>query len=84
MAPGALQIIRVRDFHQIGGPPEEIFRFDQMVTLNGFHELVTNVRGRKVKQHAQLGSAIPLTIRLSRRGLIASLVGERIKSPDAG
>ena len=24
-------------FHQVGGPPEEIFRFDQMVTLNGFH-----------------------------------------------
>jgi hypothetical protein len=55
-----------------------------MVTLNGFHELVTNVRGRKVKQRAQLGLAIPLIIRLSRRGLIASLVGEQIKSPDAG
>ena len=37
LAPGALQIIRVRDAHQVGGPPEEVFRLDEMVTLNGFH-----------------------------------------------
>ena len=83
-APGALQVIRVRDFHQVGRPPEEILRFDQMVTLNGFHELVTNVRGRKVKQRAQLGLAIPLIIRLSRRGLIASLVVSGLKVPTPG
>lgn len=37
LAPGALQIIRVRDAHHVGGPPEEVFRLDEMVTLNGFH-----------------------------------------------
>src|SRR6185295_18144477 len=39
-AAGALQIIRVRDPHQIGRPPEEVFRLDEMVTFNGFHEMV--------------------------------------------
>src|SRR5437667_1399409 len=37
--PVRFQIIRVGDFHQVGGPPGEIFRLDEMVTLNGFHEL---------------------------------------------
>ena len=35
--PGALQIIRVRNAHQVGGPPEEVFRLDEMVT--SFHGL---------------------------------------------
>jgi len=42
VAPGALQIIRVGDFHQVGGPPGEIFRLDEMVTLNGFHSLAVD------------------------------------------
>jgi len=40
VALGALQIIRVGDFHQVGGPPGKIFRLDEMVTLNGFHGIV--------------------------------------------
>ena len=37
--PVRFQIIRVGDFHQVGGPPEEVFRLDEMVTSNGFHKL---------------------------------------------
>jgi len=43
LAPGALQIIRVRDLHQVGRSPEEIFRLDQMVTFNGFHGFAANL-----------------------------------------
>jgi len=28
---------RVRDAHQVGGPPEEVFQLDEMVILHGFH-----------------------------------------------
>src|SRR6266487_3067646 len=37
LASGALQIIRVRDLHQVGRPPGEVFRLDEIITLNGFH-----------------------------------------------
>src|SRR6266511_1655419 len=37
LAPGAIQIIRVRDAHQVGGPPGEVFRLDEMVIR--FHGL---------------------------------------------
>jgi hypothetical protein len=40
-APGSLQIIRVGDFHQVGEPPREIFRLNQMVTLNSFHGIAS-------------------------------------------
>ena len=34
----ALQKVRVRNAHQVGWTPEEILRFDQVVTLDGFHD----------------------------------------------
>jgi len=37
-AAGALQIIRVRDFHQIRRPPVQVFRLDEVITLNRFHD----------------------------------------------
>src|SRR5437879_569436 len=37
LAPRALQIIRIRYLHQVGWMPREVFRFDEMVTLDGFH-----------------------------------------------
>ena len=40
--PVRFQIIRVGDFHQLRGPPGEIFRLDEMVTLNGFHGIAAN------------------------------------------
>ena len=54
VAPGALQVIRVWDFHQVGGPPKEIFRLDQNITLNGFHGLTgERFAVAKVNQLAQ-------------------------------
>ena len=39
LAPGALQIIRIRDVHQVGGPPGKVFGLDEMVTLYRFHKV---------------------------------------------
>ena len=36
-AARALQVIRVRDFHQVRWPPVQIFRLDEVITLNRFH-----------------------------------------------
>ena len=44
---------RVRDAHQVGGPPEEVFRLDEMVTLNAFHGLAgERITAAKVNQLA--------------------------------
>lgn len=54
LAPRALQIIRVRDAHQVGRPPGKVFRLDEMVTLNGFHKLAgERFVAAKVKQLGQ-------------------------------
>src|SRR5438552_1034584 len=37
LAAGALQIIGVRDFHQIRRPPVQVFQLDEVITLNRFH-----------------------------------------------
>jgi hypothetical protein len=37
LAPGAFQIIRVRNLHQVGRPPMQVVRFDQSVAGDGFH-----------------------------------------------
>lgn len=36
-APGALEIIRVWNLHQVGRSPMEGVRFDEMITLDGLH-----------------------------------------------
>ena len=36
-AAGALQIIRVRNFHQVGRPPAQVLWFDEVITLNRLH-----------------------------------------------
>lgn len=39
LAPSALQIIHVRDLHQVGWPPIEVVGFDECITMNRFHML---------------------------------------------
>ena len=36
-AARSLQVIRVRNFHQVRWPPVQIFRLDDVITLNRFH-----------------------------------------------
>jgi NADPH-dependent 2,4-dienoyl-CoA reductase/sulfur reductase-like enzyme len=40
LAARALQIIRVRNFHQVRRPPVQVFRLDEVITLNRFHGLL--------------------------------------------
>ncbi|HEY5893685.1 MAG TPA: hypothetical protein VIT91_10680, partial [Chthoniobacterales bacterium] len=59
LAPGAFHPAgagRVRDLHQIGRPPEEVFRLDEMVTLDGFHELA----GEPFASKAHLAQCLPV------------------------
>src|SRR5205807_6801583 len=51
LASGALQIIRVRDAHQVGGPPVQVARRDEVVTLDAFHEFP---RGRETRSEQNL------------------------------
>ena len=37
LASSSLQVIRIRDLHEVGGPPEKVFRLDEMVALDGVH-----------------------------------------------
>ena len=34
---------RVRDAHQVGGPPEEVFGLDEMVSRIDFMKMLTNI-----------------------------------------
>ena len=59
LAPGALQKIRIGDFHQVGRPPEEVLRLDEMVTLNRFHELAGEcLAAVKTNQFAHCSQAV--------------------------
>ena len=59
LAACALQIIRIRDLHQVRRPPVQIFRLDEVITLNGFHEreFEVSVRPPTLSQF-QLGPCI--------------------------
>ena len=47
LAPSALQIIRIRNFHQVRRPPVQVFWLDDVITLSRFHDRANSNLARR-------------------------------------